>query len=120
MTDFKNDDFKYFKLSDFDCQETGENNMSFDFIHALDQLRGACGFPFIVTSGFRSKNHSAEKRKEKAGTHAYGIAADIRVSGGAQRLAIVKHASALGMSVGVAKTFVHVDTRKTEPMCWCY
>ena len=65
MTDFKNDDFKYFKLSDFDCQETGENNMSFDFIHALDQLRGACGFPFIVTSGFRSKNHSIEKRKEK-------------------------------------------------------
>jgi hypothetical protein len=26
----------------------------------------------------------------------------------------------MGMSVGVAKSFVHVDIRKTEPMCWCY
>ena len=113
-------DFKYFKIEDFDCKETGENEISVDFIHALDQLRAACNFPFIVTSGYRSKEHSVEKRKAKAGTHASGIAADIRVSGGAQRLALVKHASAMGMSVGVAKTFVHVDTRKTEQMCWCY
>ena len=113
-------DFKYFKIEDFACQETGENEISVDFIHALDQLRAACNFPFIITSGYRSKDHSVEKRKAKAGTHASGIAADIRVSGGAQRMAIVKHASAMGMSVGVAKTFVHVDTRKTEQMCWCY
>ena len=113
-------DFKYFKIEDFNCQETGENDMSVDFIHALDQLREACKFPFIITSGYRSKDHSVEKRKAKAGTHAQGIAADIRVSGGAQRMAIVKHASAMGMSVGVAKTFVHVDIRKTPAMCWCY
>ena len=113
-------DFKYFKIEDFDCKETGENEISVDFIHALDQLRAACNFPFIVTSGYRSKEHSVEKRKAKAGTHASGIAADIKVSGGAQRLSIVKHASAMGMSVGVAKTFVHVDIRKTPAMCWCY
>lgn len=113
-------DFKYFKIEDFDCKETGENEISKDFIHALDQLREACKFPFIITSGYRSKEHSVEKRKQNPGTHAQGIAADIKVSGGAQRLAIVKHASAMGMSVGVAKTFVHVDIRKTPAMCWCY
>ena len=113
-------DFKYFKIEDFACKETGENEISVDFIHALDQLRAACNFPFIVTSGYRSKEHSVEKRKQNPGTHAQGIAADIKVSGGAQRLAIVKHASAMGMSVGVAKTFVHVDIRKTPAMCWCY
>ena len=113
-------EFKYFKLTDFDCQETGENAMDINFIHALDNLREICGFPFIVTSGFRSESHSVEKRKSKGGTHTMGIAADIRVSGGAQRMAVVKHASALGMSVGVAKTFVHVDTRTTEQMCWSY
>jgi len=53
--------FKYFKLEDFNCQETGENSMNEDFIHALDQLRAACGFPFIITSGFRSESHSVEK-----------------------------------------------------------
>jgi len=114
-------DFKYFKIEDFDCKETGENEISVDFIHALDQLRAACGFPFIITSGYRSKDHSVEKRKPNGGgMHTKGIAADIRVSGGSQRLALVKHASAMGMSVGVAKTFVHVDIRKTPAMCWCY
>ena len=113
-------DFKYFKLTDFDCQETGENAMDIEFIKTLDHLREICGFPFIVTSGFRSESHSAEKKKLKGGTHTMGIAADIKVSGGAQRMAVVRHASALGMSVGVAKTFVHVDTRTTEQMCWSY
>ena len=112
--------FKYFKIEDFNCQETGENAMDVEFIKSLDHLRAACGFPFIITSGFRSLEHSVEKAKKAPGTHTQGIAADIKVSGGAQRLAIVKHASAMGMSVGVAKTFVHVDSRKTQQMCWCY
>jgi len=113
-------DLKYFSVSDFDCQETGENEMDLEFMKALDHLREVCKFPFIITSGFRSKTHSIEARKSTPGTHAQGIAADIKVSGGAQRLSIVKHASAMGMSVGVAKTFVHVYDRKTPAMCWCY
>tara|TARA_R100000541_G_scaffold1618_1_gene6408 strand:- start:2081 stop:2437 length:357 start_codon:yes stop_codon:yes gene_type:complete len=117
----KKDEYKYFKIEDFDCQETGENGMDESFIRALDHLREACGFPFNITSGYRSEEHSVEKRKPNGGgMHTKGIASDIKVSGGAQRLSIVKHASAMGMSVGVAKTFVHVDTRKTEQMCWCY
>ncbi len=115
---------KYFKIEEFDCQETGENAMDTGFLKVLEHLREVCDFPFTITSGYRSPNHSIEAAKvaagKKLGTHAQGIAADIKVSGGAERLAIVKHASAMGMSVGVAKTFVHVDTRKTEPMCWCY
>tara|TARA_R100001369_G_scaffold11161_1_gene24536 strand:+ start:399 stop:737 length:339 start_codon:yes stop_codon:yes gene_type:complete len=111
---------KYFKIEEFDCQETGENAMDTGFLKVLEHLREVCDFPFTVTSGYRSKDHSIEKAKQNPGTHAQGIAADIKVSGGAQRMAIVKHASALGMSVGVAKTFVHVDTRKTPAMCWCY
>ena len=113
--------FKYFKIEDFDCQETGENEMDVEFIKGLDHLRQTCNFPFVITSGFRALTHSVEKRKPNGGgMHTKGIASDIKVSGGAQRLAVVKHASAMGMSVGVAKTFVHVDTRKTEQMCWCY
>jgi hypothetical protein len=37
-----------------------------------------------------------------------------------QRRTIVKEALEMGMSVGVAKTFVHVDSRKTTPYVWCY
>jgi|TARA_B110000093_G_scaffold176334_1_gene211748 uncharacterized protein YcbK (DUF882 family) len=113
-------DYKYFSLDEFVCSETGEQDMCPEFLKALSHLRQICDFPFVITSGFRGKNHSSEKSKKTPGTHTKGIAADIKVSGGAQRLALVKHASAMGMSVGVAKTFVHVDIRKTPAMCWCY
>jgi zinc D-Ala-D-Ala carboxypeptidase len=117
--------FKYFKLEDFDCQETGDNEMDVEFIHKLDQLREACGFPFIITSGFRSKDHSIEKRKEKAGTHAQGIAADIRARNGNERYKIVQEAIKLGFTgVGIARTFIHVDSRivgaDKAPVMWCY
>ena len=113
--------FKYFKIEDFDCQETGENQMSPEFLNMLDILRENAGFPFVITSGYRSPNHSIEAKKEKAGTHAQGIAADIKVNSGAERMIIVKEALALGFTgIGVAKTFIHVDIRKTTPVVWTY
>lgn len=113
--------FKYFKLSDFDCQETGENAMDLEFISRLDDLREACGFPFIITSGYRSPTHSLEAKKSAPGQHAQGIAADIAVTGGAQRWAIVTKAIEQGFTgIGVAKSFIHVDRRTHSPMLWTY
>jgi len=112
---------KYFKVEDFNCQETSENEMCPDFLQKLDALREVCGFPFIVTSGYRSPSHSIEAAKAKPGTHAQGIAADIRVTGGAQRMSIIRNASIMGFNgIGVAKGFVHVDTRETTPVAWKY
>ncbi len=113
--------FKYFDLSEFNCQESGVNAMSPDFIHKLDELREACDFPFKITSGFRSVHHSIEAKKMVPGTHSQGIAADIAVSGGTQRMIIVQKALSMGFTgIGVAKTFIHVDTRETTPVLWCY
>ena len=112
---------RYFKLSDFDCQETGENEMNEDFLIKLDDLRHECGFPFIITSGYRDKTHSIEARKAKAGTHARGIASDIRINNGNEAYDIIKRAQSMGFTgIGLAKTFVHVDTRKTMPVIWSY
>ena len=114
-------DYKYFKTEDFDCQETGENEMVPEFIHKLDELREACGFPFYITSGYRSPSHSIEARKAKPGQHSKVIAADVQVSGGAQRRDLVKKAMILGFGgVGVAKGFIHVDIRDTTPVLWVY
>lgn len=113
--------FKYFKKEDFACSETGENGISEDFVHRLDELREACGFPFYITSGFRSKSHSVELKKAQPGTHARGIAADIAVQGGMQRRLVVEKALEMGFTgVGVAKGFVHVDVRDATPVLWCY
>ena len=114
-------EFKYFLRNEFKCSETGNNEIQDEFIHALDKLRGSCGFPFAITSGYRDPSHSVEAKKEKAGQHTLGIAADIAVSGGSQRFIIVSKALELGFSgIGVAKTFVHVDTRTSQPVLWCY
>jgi len=114
-------EYLYFKTEDFNCQETGENEMDPEFIRKLDELRAACGWPFIVTSGYRSPTHSIEVKKGIPGTHTQGIAADIKVTGGVQRMDIVQKAMDLGFSgIGVAKGFVHVDTRTTIPVLWVY
>lgn len=113
---------KFFELSEFDCSETGDNEMVPEFLERLDQLREACGFPFHITSGFRAPSHSAEKDKPNGpGTHSRGIAADIAVSNGEQRMVLISTALSMGFSgIGVAKTFVHVDIRKTTPVLWSY
>ncbi|MCS5594185.1 MAG: D-Ala-D-Ala carboxypeptidase family metallohydrolase [Porticoccaceae bacterium] len=115
-------ELKYFDLSEFDCQETGENKMRPEFLQKLDHLREVCGFPFYITSGYRSHSHSLERSKPHGGgTHTQGIACDVAVSGGSQRMQIVRHAVALGFNgIGVGKGFCHVDDRDTYPVCWCY
>jgi uncharacterized protein YcbK (DUF882 family) len=114
--------YKYFSRDEFACQVTGENEIEDELILALDELREACGFPFVITSGYRSPQHPIELGKIKPGTHTQGIAADIAVSSGIQRHTIVKKAIELGFSgIGVANGFVHVDVRPTDvPVMWTY
>jgi len=113
--------YKYFKEEEFACQETGENEILPEFIERLDQLREICDFPFHITSGYRSPEHSLEKAKVKPGTHARGIAADIHADNGIERRKIIEEALKLGFNgIGVAKTFVHVDIRTTAPVMWTY
>lgn len=112
---------RYFKLSDFDCKETGNNEMSEEFLEKLDELRHVCGFPFIITSGYRDPSHSIEARKAKAGTHARGIASDIRINNGNEAYDIIKNAQSMGFNgIGLAKSFIHVDIRKGMPVIWSY
>ena len=120
-----NQDLNYFTREEFACQYTGENEISDVFLLKLDLLREACGFPFIITSGYRSEDHPIEAKKEKAGTHAQGIAADIKVRDGVQRFKIVEEAIKMGFSgIGVARDFVHVDIRcldgNESPVMWTY
>ena len=118
---------KYFNRKEFACQYTGKNEISSELIDKLDELREACGFPFIITSGYRDATHPIEAKEAKpgTGTHAQGIAADIKVNNGLQRFKIVEKAIALGFTgVGVARGFVHVDIRSpddTTPfVMWTY
>jgi zinc D-Ala-D-Ala carboxypeptidase len=114
--------YKFFRLEEFNCTHTNKNQMDHEFLVKLDELRERVGFPFIITSGYRDATHPAEARKAEpgTGTHCQGIAADIAVSNGFERMNIVHEAIKMGFSIGVARTFVHVDDRKTTPVMWTY
>ena len=92
------------------------------FLAKLDELREICGFPFRITSGYRDATHPSEvvKAAPGTGTHCQGIAADIAVSNGVERMNIVHEALNMGFSIGVARTFIHVDDRTTTPVLWTY
>ena len=96
--------------------------MEQDFLEKLDELRAYCGFPFVITSGYRHPTmHPIENKKEVPGTHAQGIAADIKITNAADRLKLVNSALKLGFTgIGVASDFIHVDTRGTTPVMWTY
>ncbi len=115
--------FKYFSMDEFKCQETGKNKIDPYFVECLDSLREVCDFPFVITSGYRDPSHSIEANKPNGpGTHAHGIACDIKVSNGAERFIIVRNALDMGCfkGIGIDKGFIHVDIRTTDPVIWTY
>lgn len=112
---------RYFKPSEFDCKHTGKNEMKPEFLDKLDELRHRVGFPFVITSGYRDVTHPIEAKKERGGVHSQGIAADIRVSNGAEAYAIMKEAFGMGFTgIAYGKGFVHLDIRVTTPVSWNY
>lgn len=116
--------YEYFSIESdpilFICQETGEEGIDDVFLFYLDELRRRCGFPFTITSGFRSDRHSIEAKKDKPGEHNRG-AADIWCTDGSKRYTILKHAFDMGFTgIGVDGDFIHVDRRKAIPVCWPY
>ena len=84
-------------------------------------------FPLWLLVASVALTISNERHKEKAGgTHAQGIAADIKAITASQRYEIVKQALLLGFGgIGVASSFIHVDDRTANdssitPVMWTY
>lgn len=114
------DSYPNFSKAEFDCQETGENKMQPFFLYKLQQLRTAYGKPLTITSGYRSPKHSIEAKKEKPGTHAQGVAADIAVNN-PDRYIVLKLAFELGFAgIGVDKNFIHLDSSMQRKAVWSY
>jgi len=116
--------FNYFSYDDFKCKETGENKIDVSFIYRLDRLRALCGFPLVISSGYRSPKHSAEVSKPvgSVGQHTLGIAADIACTNSVQRYKILDNAFDMGFTgIGMSKDFIHLDDRVTGvPVVWTY
>ena len=125
-----NQDLDYFTREEFACQYTGENEISDRLLLKLDLLRARCGFPFVITSGYRSKEHNEELMKKgypasKTTTHMYGVACDIACDNSKHRFEIIKALLNVGITrIGVNKTFIHCDVStqygKPNNVIWTY
>ncbi len=95
------------------------------FLELLDTLRDEVGFPIKLNSTYRSKeyNEIIQKRANKnykpyssRSKHLLGIAADLACTDSTKRAKIVYTALDLGLTVGVAKSFIHIDDRDNQIM----
>lgn len=113
-----------FTEKEFVCRETGEVNMAPELLDRLQALRTEYGKPIVITSGYRSKNHSVERKKLAPGYHTKGMAVDIACSA-IEAFRIVELAYKHGFrGIGISQRsglgrFVHLDIRET-PIIYSY
>lgn len=120
-----------FKKEEFDCKHTGKNHMRPEFMDALQNLRIEAGFPFIINSGYRHSTHPVEAKKDYAGEHTFGLAADIRAHGH-RALHLIRLGERYGFNrIGVhqygppSSRYIHLGMADTKlgfpsPTMWSY
>lgn len=117
---------KFFVEEEFLCQHCQAEGIQNEITDILDSMREACGFPFVVTSGYRCPEHPIEARKESPGAHAGGYAVDLAVDHG-KALQVIKSALDHGIErIGVNQKgsgrFIHIDCdpNRFTPAMWSY
>lgn len=90
------------------------------FLNALELLRIGYDRPMIITSGCRSPEHNAAIGGHPRSLHLTenphhnlqgACAVDIKRPVGSDLHRLLHAATSLGWSIGIAKTFVHLDKR---------
>lgn len=128
-----------FTYEEFACRCgtcASENRMAEFVIDNLQELRTACGFPFVITSGYRCADHPIEAVKDEPGPHNTGLAVDIALTH-KEALAVLSAAlltnaqvdmwiwQGFGLNQKGGERFVHLDQceesgRRVRPHIWTY
>jgi uncharacterized protein YcbK (DUF882 family) len=115
---------EFFSTHEFSCQcehvDCVEQKISEDLIERLSSLRKSKNTSITITSGFRCKKHQEDIRNSgvstvvaKVSQHELGNGADVKLKG----LSVeewLEDAKKLFSYIGIAKTFLHVDTRPAK------
>lgn len=114
----------HFKDSELACRSSGKVILAPGFREALESLREVFNEAMVVTSCCRTAEHNASVGGNPRSLHMIGnphyvfdgraldtCAIDIATPDGAYRARLIRMALLRGWSVGVAKTFTHLDLR---------
>ena len=118
--------WEFFRFSEFDSPDapgSAEKYISCDLIHRLEYACEAAGVPFVITSGYRTKQHNEAVGGVPGSAHCKGLAADIAATSSQARFTILSALISEGFTrLGIGPDFIHVDTDETKAhgVCWLY
>ena len=106
---------RYFKKAEFVMGKINVfDKMDHDLLESLEEMRLIVGEPLYITSSYRSKDYNDLVGGSSRSQHLTGNAVDISCNNGTLRRKIVENALNVGLTVGVSKTFVHLDNRENQ------
>ena len=116
---------RYFTFDEFDSPDAPGSGfqMRQEFLDRLDEARHIAQVPFRINSGFRTEQHNAMVGGTDTSPHLTGWAADISATSSNRRWVIIHALLQAGFTrIGVADTFVHVDSdpTKSQKCMWLY
>jgi uncharacterized protein YcbK (DUF882 family) len=106
---------RYFKFSEFVKEEGGF--IDSDLVLKMERLREYCGFPLVITSGYRSLQKNQEVGGAGGSYHLKGQAVDVSIKGFSPSMLyrLLKGAFLMGFGgIIVYPAHVHLDIREVE------
>ena len=120
----------YFTDEELACQHCGKQGFRAEHLEKLNAIREACGFPFIVSSGYRCEDHPIEAQKVakggSVGEHSLGSAVDIACEGEKAvmllYMAQVWGVKRIGVNQKGSNRFIHLgfSDELPTPALWSY
>ncbi len=106
---------RYFKFREFVKEKGGF--IDSDLVLKLERLREYCGFPLVITSGYRSQNRNQEVGGASGSYHLRGEAVDVSIKGFSPSMLyrLLRGAFVVGFGGIILYPFhVHLDVRGVE------
>ena len=118
----------HFKLSEVACHdgtpypEEWIASRLIRLLHAAEWIRERCGFPLVISSGYRTPSYNRKIGGARFSQHVQGLALDLHPKGSLKTLQEAvkdcQRIEGLISGIGFYADFVHIDRRPGRPATW--